>query len=257
MATETGCSPFRLDGEVALITGGGTGLGLAMARRMADAGAKVILIGQREPVLAKAVATIGAAARYEVHNVRFVDAAPHLVARATRHFGPVSALVNNAGIHLKKPVMETSEAELMHVFNTHVTGAFALCRAAAPAMLQQGHGSILFTASMASLFGIPQVAAYTVAKSAYVGLVRALAVELSPHGVRVNAIAPGWIESPMMRKTLNDDPQRKQKILDRTPLGRFGTADDIGNAAVYLCSDAAQFVTGVILPIDGGVSIGF
>lgn len=240
-----------------MITGGGTGLGLAMAQQMAAAGAKVVLVGQREPILAKAVAGIGGAASYEVQDVRIVTAAPQLLARVARHFGAVSVLVNNAGIHLKKPALETSEAELTEVIKTHVTGAFALCRAAAPAMLAQGRGAILFTASMAALFGIPQVAAYTVAKSASVGLVRALAVELSPGGVRVNAIAPGWIESPMMRQALDDDPQRQQKILDRTPLGRFGTAEDVGHAAVYLCSDAARFVTGVVLPIDGGVSIGF
>jgi len=257
MSTKQQRPPFRLDGEVALITGDGTGLGLAMAQQMDAAGAKVVLIGQREAILAQAVAAIGSGACYEVQDVRVVAAAPHLLARAGRHFGAVSILINNAGTHLKKSALETSEAELLEVINTHVTGAFALCRAAAPAMLAQGHGVILFTASMASLFGIPQVVAYTAAKSACVGLVRALAVEFSPGGVRVNAIAPGWIESPMMRKALDDDPRRQQKILDRTPLGRFGTAEDIGLAAVYLCSDAARFVTGVVLPIDGGVSIGF
>jgi gluconate 5-dehydrogenase len=110
---------------------------------------------------------------------------------------------------------------------------------------------------MAALFGIPQVVAYAAAKSAHLGMVRTLAAEVSGQGVRVNAIAPGWIESDMMRRALDGDPARRDKILGRTPMGRFGEAQDIGWAAVYLCSPAAKFVTGVVLPVDGGASIGF
>ena len=110
---------------------------------------------------------------------------------------------------------------------------------------------------MASLFGIPQVIAYAAAKSAYLGMVRTLATEVSGDGVRVNAIAPGWIESDLMRKALHDDPTRAERILTRTPMRRFGAAEDIGWAAVYLCSPAASFVTGVVLPVDGGMAIGF
>jgi gluconate 5-dehydrogenase len=110
---------------------------------------------------------------------------------------------------------------------------------------------------MTSLIGMPMVIAYTAAKSAYVGMTRALAVEVSSQGVRVNAIAPGWIESPMLRKALAGDDQRSVKILSRTPMGRFGDPDDIGWAAVYLCSPAAKFINGVVLPVDGGASIGF
>jgi gluconate 5-dehydrogenase len=129
--------------------------------------------------------------------------------------------------------------------------------AVGPGMLQRRRGSIVFTASMASLFGIPLVVAYSAAKSAYLGMVRTLATELSPGGVRVNAIAPGWIDSPMLRQALSNDPPRQQKIISRTPMGRFGDADDIGWAAVYLSSPAAKFVTGAVLPVDGGASIGF
>jgi NAD(P)-dependent dehydrogenase (short-subunit alcohol dehydrogenase family) len=110
---------------------------------------------------------------------------------------------------------------------------------------------------MASLFGIPKVLAYAAAKSAYLGMVRTLAAEVSEYNVRVNAIAPGWIDSAMMRQALAGDPARRDRILGRTPLKRFGAAEDVGWAAVYLCSPAAKFVTGVILPVDGGVSIGF
>jgi gluconate 5-dehydrogenase len=124
-------------------------------------------------------------------------------------------------------------------------------------MLERKHGAILFTASMTSFLGMPNVIAYSSAKSALVGMTRALSSEVAMHGVRVNAVAPGWIESAMLRKALAGDPTRENKILSRTQMGRFGDPEDIGWAATYLCSNAAKFVTGVVLPIDGGASVGF
>jgi gluconate 5-dehydrogenase len=180
-----------------------------------------------------------------------------LIQRVKKRVGPISILVNNAGIHLKKTAIDTTPAEFNSVLQTRVVAAFSLTRAVLPQMVKQKHGNILFIGSMASLFGIPLVVAYSAAKSAYLGMVRTLATEVSPHGVRVNAIAPGWIESDMMVKALAGDPERSQKILDRTPMNCFGRAEDIGLAATYLCSPAARFVTGVVLPVDGGASIGF
>jgi NAD(P)-dependent dehydrogenase (short-subunit alcohol dehydrogenase family) len=250
-------SPFNLTGETALITGGGTGLGLGMAKCLANAGAKVVLVGRREDELKKAVATIGAQASFVAHDITQLNRASELVAAAEEAAGtPISILVNNAGIHLKKPAVETKPEEFQSVLTTHVCAAQALTTAVLPGMLARGHGNILFTASMASLFGIPLVIAYSAAKSAYVGMVRTLATEVSGRGVRVNAVAPGWIESPMLRKALDSDPARSAKILSRTPMGKFGEPDDIGNAAVFLCSPAAKFITGVVLPVDGGASIG-
>jgi gluconate 5-dehydrogenase len=190
-------------------------------------------------------------------DVTKLETIPALAQQAEKLVGPISILVNNAGVHLKKSALETSDAEFAAVLQTHVFGAFALSREIGRGMVQRKNGSILFTASMASLFGIPLVVAYSAAKSAYAGMVRTLAVELGAQGVRVNAIAPGWIESDMMNKALSGDPARKAKILGRTPLNKFGAAEDIGWAAVYLCSPAGKFVTGVMLPVDGGVSIGF
>lgn len=250
--------PFRLDGEVAIITGGATGLGFGMARSFVASGAKVVLAGRREEELKNAAAALGAAASYVRHDVMEHGRAAELVAAAARAAGsPPSILVNNAGVHLKKSAVETSPEEFLTVLNTHVIGAHALTRAVLPGMIQRQHGSVIFIASMVSLFGIPKVIAYAAAKSAYVGMVRTLASEVSADNVRVNAIAPGWIESAMMRQALADDPARQAKILGRTPLGKFGDAADIGWAAVYLCSPAAKFVTGVVLPVDGGISIGF
>lgn len=244
-------------GQTALITGGGSGIGLGVARCFVLAGAKVALVGRRTEVLKRAAKELGDAAIWEAHDVTAVDQAGELIERVTRRVGDLSILVNNAGMHLKKPAVQTTPTEFTAMLQTHVVAAFSLTRAVLPGMISRQKGSVLFTASMASLFGIPQVVAYSAAKAAYLGMVRSLATEASPHGVRVNAIAPGWIESDMMRTALDADPERSRKILDRTPMNRFGTAEDIGWAATYLCSPAAKFITGVVLPVDGGASIGF
>lgn len=248
---------FSLQGETALITGGGTGIGFAIGRALAAAGARVVLVGRREPELKFAVADIGSAASYVVHDITRTADTPALVERVSKEIGPISCLVNNAGIHLKKAAVETTPEEFESVLRTHVVGAHALIRAVAPGMMARNHGTILFTASMASLFGIPMVIAYTAAKTAMVGMVRGYSTEFSPHGIRVNAVAPGWIETEMSRKALESDPARKSKVVGRTPMARLGQPEDIGWAAVYLASPAARFVTGVTLPVDGGASIGF
>lgn len=248
---------FSLKDQVVLITGGGTGIGQAIAQAMHAAGATVALVGRREAELQATATQLGARSHVFVHDITRLDEADALVMRVTRELGPITCLVNNAGIHLKKLALDTTPEEFQKVLNTHILGAHALIRAIGPGMIERKNGSILFTASMASIFGIPQVVAYSAAKSAMIGMVRTLATELSPHGVRVNAIAPGWIETEMSRKAMEGDPARKQKILSRTPLGTFGEPNDVGWAAVYLCSPAAKFVTGTVLPVDGGVSIGF
>jgi gluconate 5-dehydrogenase len=250
-------SAFRLDGEVALITGGGSGLGLGMARAMHAAGAQVILVGRRPDMIQSAAEELGDGAHWEVADVTAYDTIPALVERIRERIGPISILANNAGHNFKKLAVDTSVEEFSGMLDTHVLAAHNLTRCVLPGMLDAGHGSILFTASMTSLLGMPGVIAYSAAKSAYVGMVRALSVEVAGQGVRVNAIAPGWIESPMLRKALDGDPARSSRILQRTPMARFGEAEDIGLAAVYLCSPAAKFVTGVLLPIDGGASQGF
>jgi len=249
---------FSLQNEVALITGGASGLGLAIAQCFIAAGARVVIAGRRENELDCAVAQLGPNAFALSHDVRNFDAADAAIARSAKAAGAeVSILVNNAGIHLKKPAADISAKEFQSILDTHLLGAHALTAAVLPGMVERKRGSILFTSSMAALFGIPLVVAYSAAKTAYIGMVRTLATEYSSHGIRVNSIAPGWIDSEMMRRALSGDPGRAEKILGRTPMGTFGEAIDIGWAAVYLCSPAAKFVTGVVLPVDGGVSIGF
>lgn len=257
MTDDAASKAYRLDGEVALITGGGSGLGLGMARCMTRAGATVVILGRREAPLREACAELGERALYEVADITEFAKAEALVARIAKRAGPVSILVNNAGIHLKKAAVDTTVEEFGALINAHVLAAHNLSRHVLPGMIKAQHGSILFIASMTAMIGMPLVIAYSAVKSACVGMVRGLSAEVAEHGVRVNAIAPGWIESPMLRRALSGDDKRSAKILSRTPMGRFGEPDDIGWAAVYLCSPAARFVTGTLLPVDGGASQGF
>lgn len=248
---------FDLSDQAAVITGGGTGLGFAMARCLAAAGAHVVLIGRREVVLTDACAQLGSHAWPLAADITRLTEAPSIIDRAEELAGPISILINNAGVHLKKSAEATTDQEFASVLYTHLHASFALTREAGARMVERGAGSVLFTASMTSLIGMPQVVAYAAAKSALLGVVRTLAVEWGGSGVRVNAIAPGWIASDMLEAALHNDERRRQRILRRTPLGRFGEPDDVGWAAVYLCSPAARFINGVVLPIDGGAVVGF
>jgi gluconate 5-dehydrogenase len=248
---------FSLAGESALITGGGTGLGLGIARCFVEAGARVVIVGRKAVVLRSAARELGPAATWIEQDILQLDRAPSLIKEAADRVGPISILVNNAGIHIKKSAVDLSPEEFQAMLQTHLTAAFSLTRAVLPEMMEKRRGNLLFTASMASFIGIPLVCAYSTAKAGLLGMVRSLAAEVSPNGVRVNAIAPGWIESSMMRSALNGDPSRSAKVLGRTPMNSFGLPEDIGWAATYLCSPAAKFITGVVLPVDGGASIGF
>ncbi|MFP5277025.1 MAG: SDR family NAD(P)-dependent oxidoreductase [Acidobacteriota bacterium] len=248
---------FSLHNKLAVITGGGTGLGAAMAACMVAAGARVVITGRRLEVLEQSAARLGSNVVAEQHDVTHADGAEELMTRIASRHGVPTILVNNAGNHVKKTIEDHSISDFRSVLETHVEGSFSMTRAAAPLMRKQGGGSVLFITSMSALLGIPNVVAYSAAKAAYVGMVRALSSELGPDNVRVNGIAPGWIETPMLAQALNNDPERRQKILSRTPQRRFGKPEDIGWAAVYLCSPAAGFINGSVVVVDGGASIGF
>lgn len=248
---------FSLEGELALITGGATGIGFGIAKAMAAAGAKVVLSGRRDELLKKAAAELGAGAGCVRGDVTDSAGAAEFAKRVKDQYGDVTILVNNAGVHHKQFFLDTAFEDFTKVLNTHVNGSFLMSKAFAPDMAQKRHGHILFIASMTTFIGMQQVIGYSAAKSAIGGMVRALTADLAPSGIRVNAIAPGWINSEMMHKAVDSDPERKAKILGRTPMKRFGDPEDIGNAAVFLSSRAASFITGVILPVDGGAVTGF
>ncbi|MEK7271028.1 MAG: SDR family oxidoreductase [Planctomycetota bacterium] len=248
---------FSLEGESALVTGGGTGLGLAIARCLAAAGARVAIAGRRKHVLESALASIGSGAAAVPGDLARLDGIPAILDAAERAAGPLSILVNNAGIQKKRSALETPDADLAEALGIHVASAYALAREAAWRMIRRRHGHVLFVSSMAALFGLPKLSAYAAAKGAVTSLVRSLALEWSADGVRVNAIVPGWIDEGMAAKSLEEDPVRKARVLGRTPAGRLGKPDDVGWAAVYLSSKAASFVTGASLVVDGGASVGF
>lgn len=248
---------FSLEGETALVTGGGTGLGLAVARCFVESGAKVVIVGRRKTVLEEAAEALGSNVFPIPQDIANFTEVPGMLLRAQEAAGSaISILVNNAGNLLKKPSVDTSLEEFESVLNIHVLAAHAVTRAVIPGMVERGRGHILFMASQGSFIGLPQVLAYCAAKAACLGMTRSLASELSPYGVRVNALVPGWMETEMVKSALRSDLERRQKILARTPMARFGSPEDVGWAATYLSSPAAKFVTGAALYVDGGVSIG-
>lgn len=250
-------SAFSLAGKTIFITGGTRGLGYAMARACINNGATVIITGRTESAVNEACKTLGASAHGIAFDLSNLTGIPQLIATTEEQYGAIDTLINNAGIHLKKNATEVTDEEFAEVIKINQQAVFALTREWSKKMIERNNGSIIFISSMASRYGIPKVIAYTAAKSAVEGMTRALAVELSPLGIRVNCIAPGFILTNMSSKALDSDPERKQKVLSRTPMAKLGTPEDIGNAAVFLASDAASFITGVVLPVDGGNSIGF
>jgi NAD(P)-dependent dehydrogenase (short-subunit alcohol dehydrogenase family) len=250
-------SAFSLEGKIALITGGGSGIGLHIAQCFVAAGARVVLTGRREAVLIEATASLGENAHYFVNDITQLDTIPELIEQVEASVGEIDILVNNAGINMKKYAVEVTNDDFDKIIQTNLHAVFAITRECGTRMISRKRGAIIMITSMAALYGIDRVVAYTASKSAIGGMVKALTTEFSPYNVRVNAIAPGFIETPMMLTAMNGDPSRRDKAMDRTPMGTWGKPDDIGWAAVFLASPAAKFITGVSLPVDGGNSIGF
>ncbi len=248
---------FSLKDKLALITGGGTGIGFGISRAFVNAGARVVITGRRQHVLEEAVASLGDNSRYIVNDIVETVNLPTLVTEIEEHIGPLDILVNNAGIHHKAWAQDTTDEDFERVLRTNLLSVFGLTRECANYMLQRKSGSILMISSMAGLFGIDRVAAYSASKTALTGLVNTLVTEYSKSNVRVNAIAPGWIESEMFLNAIDQDEDRKQKITNRIAMDHFGKPSDIGNAAVFLSSEAARYITGVILPVDGGAAVNF
>lgn len=243
--------------RTAIVTGGGSGLGFAIAAAFTKQGIRTVIVGRDEKKLKQAQAELGTRCHARAFDLTNLPALPSFVSSLVSEFGSIDILVNNAGINQKKDFTEVTDDDFINIINTNLVAVFALSREVVKQMLLQGSGSIINISSMAAQYGLPKVISYSASKSAIDGITRAMAVELSPKGIRVNAIAPGFIYSEMTDKALNSDPERKARVFSRTPMGKMGQPADIAEAALFLAGDSAQFITGVVLPVDGGNSIGF
>jgi 2-dehydro-3-deoxy-D-gluconate 5-dehydrogenase len=245
-------SPFSLEGRVAAVTGANTGLGRAIAEALAAAGADVALIGRSDP--ADTLATLrGVGRRAHWIDVDLGAKPDHagIIATAVQELGRLDILVNNAGIIRRANAIDFTEADWDAVVDVNLKSVFFLSQAAARQMIQTGGGKIINIASMLSFQGGIRVPSYAASKSGIAGLTRALANEWAAHGINVNAIAPGYFATNNTA-ALQADAKRNGEILARIPAGRWGEPRDLGGAAVFLASDAANYVQGTILPVDGG-----
>lgn len=243
--------------KVAIVTGGGSGIGLAIASRFIQSNIFTIIVGRDEQKLSAAKEKLGALCETISCDLNDLAAIPNLIHTIIEKHGSIDILVNNAGINLKKDFIDVSDEEFQKILLTNLTSVFSISREVVKIMLKKKSGSIINISSMAAQYGLPRVIAYSASKTAIEGMTRAMAVELSPKGIRVNCIAPGFIITDMTAKAFSTDPERKQKALNRTPMGYMGAPDDIANAALYLANGEAGYVTGIVLPVDGGNSIGF
>jgi NAD(P)-dependent dehydrogenase (short-subunit alcohol dehydrogenase family) len=243
--------------RVAIVTGGGSGIGLAIAEKFIANGIHTIIVGRDDKKLNLAKSQLGDLCYPFNHDVSNLPTIPALIEKIIQQFGQIDILVNNAGINMKKDFIEITDEEFQQIITTNLCAVFAISREVVKHMLPQKKGSIINISSMAAQYGLPRVIAYSASKTAIDGMTRAMAVELSPKGIRINAIAPGFISTAMTDIALNADPERKGKALGRTPMGYMGKPENIADTALFLASDAASYITGVILPVDGGNSIGF
>lgn len=243
--------------KVAIVTGGGSGLGFAIAQKFTQNGILTIIAGRDLQKLEKASLELGELCQAMVCDVSDLTSIPVFVEEVIGKYGHIDVLVNNAGINMKKEFTEVTDEDFQSVITTNLSAVFSMSREVVKHMLAKQSGCIINISSMAAQYGLPKVIAYTASKTAIDGMTRAMAVELSPKGIRVNAVAPGFIYSEMTAAALDSDPERKAKVFGRTPMGVMGQPSDIGDAAYFLASDAAKYITGVILPVDGGNSIGF
>lgn len=243
--------------RVAIVTGGGSGIGFAIAEKFVQNNITTIIIGRNEEKLNTAKDELGALCVPHVFDLINLSAIPEMVSQIVKKYKKIDILVNNAGINLKKEFTDVTDEDFQKIMLTNVEAIFALSREVVKTMVEKGSGSIVNISSMASQYGIPKVIAYSASKGAIEAMTRAMAVELSPKGIRVNCIAPGFIATEMSAKALNNDKERKDKVMARTPMGALGLPADVGDAALFLASSSSAYITGVVLPVDGGNSIGF
>jgi len=248
---------FDLAGKVALVTGGNSGIGLAMAHGLARAGAAVAIAGRSADKNAAAIRELGSygvdttALQVDVRNPAECQG---LVAETVKRFGHLDILVNNAGTNIRKAPELFSLEEWRELLDTNLTSVFVTSQAVYPQMKRLGGGKILNLGSMLSIFGAPFAAPYGASKGGVVQLTKALAAAWAKDNIQVNAVLPGWIDTPLTKGARADIPGLHERVLARTPAGRWGVPQDLAGVAVFLTSPASDFITGVAIPVDGGYS---
>jgi 2-deoxy-D-gluconate 3-dehydrogenase len=251
-------SLFSLAGRVALVTGGNGGIGLGMARGLAEAGAAIAIAGRnaaKSEAAAADLAKLGVKTAVLSADVTDDAQCRKLVEDTVARLGRLDILVNNAGINIRKPAQDLSTVEWKEVVDTNLTSAFTCSQAAYPAMKQAGGGKIINIGSMLSIFGAPFAPAYGASKGGVVQLTKALATGWAKDNIQVNAVLPGWIDTDLTRAARNEVRGLNAMVLMRTPAGRWGEPRDLAGIAVFLASRASDFITGAAIPVDGGYSV--
>lgn len=243
--------------KIALITGGNSGLGYATAKKFCDNGYTTYVLGRNEEKTHEACKSMGENAVPLIFDLNHLKKIPDMVGKIAKKEGKIDVLVNNAGINMKKEFTEVTDEEFNKILQTNVMSVFAISREVVKIMKEKNGGNIVNISSMAAQYGMPKVIAYSASKTAVEGMTRAMAVDLAQYNIRVNCVAPGFIKTPMTNKALNSEPDRKEKVFSRTPMGKMGDPEDIADAIFYLASAEAKFTTGIVMPVDGGNSIGF
>jgi 2-deoxy-D-gluconate 3-dehydrogenase len=247
-------SPFDLSGKAALVTGGNGGIGLGMARGLTRCGAAVAIAGRNAGKNAAAVKELGGKAFAIAVDITDEKACRGMVSQAAERLGRLDILINNAGINIRKAPQDYALEEWRRVLDSNLTGAFVACQAAYPHFLKGGAGKIVNIGSMMSLFGASFAGPYAASKGGIVQLTRALATAWAKDNIQVNAVLPGWIDTELTRKARSEVSGLHERVLARTPAGRWGNAGDMAGIAVFLCSPASDFITGTAIPVDGGYS---
>jgi 2-deoxy-D-gluconate 3-dehydrogenase len=249
---------FDLRGKVAIVTGGNGGIGLGMARRLAQAGADIAIVGRNEAKSTAAVAELrrqGVRAISVTADVTDKAAVADMVARTGSELGRIDILVNNAGINIRKPPHALEIEEWDSVIRTNLTSAFLCSQAAYPVMKQAGGGKIINIGSMMSIFGASFAPAYAASKGGIVQFTRSCAVAWAADNIQANAVLPGWIDTDLTKRAREQVDGLHDRVLARSPAARWGTSADFAGVAVFLASPASDFVTGTAIPVDGGYSI--
>ena len=242
---------MRLKNKTAIITGGGSGIGLATAHAFHKEGAKVVLFGRRKELLDKASKEIGNYVLSIQGDMTKNEDLDHLINETLNNFNGIDILVNNAGLFEGAPLHEISDSQWDTIMDINIRSVFQLTKRVLPTMMARKNGSIIHISSILGLIAVPQVAAYNVSKGALNQFSRSIAVEYGSHGIRSNSICPGLIETDMTAD-LMEDKALMQEWSKEYPIGRFGKPNDIANACLYLASDESSFVTGASIPVDGG-----